>query len=82
MHGLDEKPVAEFDAPPQLPAAALAWADLTSSPGGQPWDPERRVAEPLDRYTPGSPVHEATQASLPALRESVRDIEDLLHHRR
>jgi hypothetical protein len=82
MYGLDEELVAEFDAPPRRPAAALAWADLTSSPTGELWDPERRLADILDRYPPGSLVHEATRASLPALRASVRDIEDLLHDRR
>jgi hypothetical protein len=82
MYGLDGELMAEFDAPPQRPAAVLAWADLTSSPRGQRWDPERRLADILDRYPPGSLVHEATRASLPALRGSVRDIEDLLHDRR
>ena len=81
MHGLDEELMAEFVAPPQRPAAALAWADLTSSPSGQRWDPERRFADILDRYPPGSLVHEATRASLPSLRASVRDIEDSLHNR-
>lgn len=82
LYGLDDELIAEFDAPPQLPAAVLAWADLTSSPRGQLWDPERRLAEILDRYPSGSLVHEATQASLPALRASVQRIEDLLHDRR
>jgi hypothetical protein len=82
IYGLDEELMAEFDAPPQRPAAALAWADLTSSPSGQCWDPERRFADILDRYPPGSLVHEATRASLPALRASVRDIQDLLDDRR
>jgi hypothetical protein len=78
MYGLDEELMAEFDAPPQRPAAALAWADLTSSPSGQRWDPERRLVDILDRYPRGSVVHKATRASLPALRAAVRDIEDLL----
>ena len=77
-HGLDEELSAEFERPPGLAAAALAWADLTSSPRGQRWDSERRLADILMRYPPGSIVHEATLASLPALRRAARIIEDLL----
>jgi len=78
LYGLDEELAAEFDRPPRLAAAALAWADLTSSPNGERWDAERRLADILDRYPPRSIVHQATRASLPALRESVREIEELL----
>ena len=78
LYGLDEELTSEFDRPPRLAAAALAWADLTSSPNGERWDAERRLADILDRYPPGSIVHQATRASLPALRESVREIEELL----
>jgi hypothetical protein len=78
LYGLDEELASEFDRPPRLAAAALAWADLTSSPNGERWDAERRLADILDRYPPRSIVHQATRASLPALRESVREIEELL----
>ena len=78
LYGLDEELASEFDRPPRLAAAALAWADVTSSPSGERWDAERRLADILDRYPPGSIVHQATRASLPALRESVREIEELL----
>ncbi|MGB0096252.1 MAG: HD domain-containing protein [Solirubrobacteraceae bacterium] len=78
LDGLDEELASEFDRPPRLAAAALAWADLTSSPNGERWDAERRLADILDRYPPGSIVHQATRASLPALRESGREIEELL----
>jgi hypothetical protein len=77
-HGLDAELTAEFDEPAQRAAAALAWADLTTSPTGERWDAERRLADILRRYPPGSIVHEATRASLPALRRAVRTIEDLL----
>jgi hypothetical protein len=78
LYGLDKELAAEFVPPPPLASAALAWADLTSSPTGERWDAERRLADILDRYPPGSIVHEATRASLPALRAAVRKIEDLL----
>jgi hypothetical protein len=82
-YGLDVDLAAEFDRPPGIAAAALAWADLTSSPSGERWDANRRLAEILDRYPPGSVVHEATRASLPALHAAVEQIEGLLcgnHH--
>jgi hypothetical protein len=77
-YGLDAELVTEFDRPPRIAAAALAWADLTSSPSGERWDAERRLTEIFDRYQPGSVVHDATRASLPALRAAVRQIDHLL----
>jgi hypothetical protein len=78
LHGLAAELMAEFDPPPRLPAAALAWADLTSSPTGERWDPDRRLAEILDRYPPSSIVHQAICSSRPALRAAVREIESRL----
>jgi hypothetical protein len=82
LYGLDEDLAAEFVPPPPLASAALAWADLTTSPTGERWDAERRFADILDRYPPGSNVHEATQAALPSLRAAVRTIENLLGDQR
>jgi hypothetical protein len=78
LYGLADELVAEFDPPPRLAAAALTWADLTSSPTGEVWSAEQRVAEILDRYSAGSLVHEATRSSMPALCAAVKEIEDLL----
>jgi len=75
---LDTALFEEFGRPAPLAAAALAWADLTTSPHGEPWSAERRLADILCRYPPGSMVHEATRASLPELRGAVRTIENLL----
>jgi hypothetical protein len=77
-YGLDAALSEEFGRPAPLAAAALAWADLTTSPHGEPWSAERRLAEILRRYPPGSIVHEATRASLPQLRGAVHTIENLL----
>jgi hypothetical protein len=77
-YGLDAALSDEFGQPAPLAAAALAWADLTTSPHGERWSAETRLADILCRYPPGSIVHEATRASLPALRRAVRTIEDLL----
>jgi len=70
-YGLDRQLAAEFDRPAPLAAAALAWADLTSSPSGERWDAERRLADILRRYPSGSIVHEATRVTLPVLRRAV-----------
>jgi hypothetical protein len=78
LHGLAADLTAEFDPPPRLAADALAWADLTSSPNGERWDPERRIADILDRYPPGSIVHEAIRSSHPGLLAAVRKIESRL----
>lgn len=82
LYGLATALAAEFDPPPPLVASALAWADLTSSPKGEPWDAERRIAEILDRYPPGSIPHDATRASAARLRAAISQIEDLLWERR
>jgi hypothetical protein len=76
--GLDEELKTDFDRPPRRASAALAWADLTSSPGGRRWDVEQRLAEIFERYPPGSLVHDAVRASLPALRTAVQQVEELL----
>ena len=81
LYGLATELAAEFEPPPPLAASALAWADLTASPNGERWDADWRLAEILERYPPGSVVHEATRTSLPALRVSVQHVEDLLHDR-
>ena len=78
LSGLATDLAAEFDPPPLLAASALAWADLTSSPSGERWDAERRLAEILDRYPHGSVVHEATRAAASRLREAITRIEGLL----
>ena len=78
LHGLAAELAAEFDPPLRLAAAALAWADLTSSPTGERWDPDRRIADILERYPRGSIVHQAIRSSRPALRAAVREIENRL----
>ena len=70
--------VAEFPSPPELAQAALAWADLTSSPDGQCCLATDRVAEILSRYPPESVVHRATSANLPDLVMDVLLIETKL----
>ena len=67
---------AEFPAPPELAQAALAWADLTSSPTGGCCNATDRLAEIQSRYSPGSVVHRSISANLPSLLADVARIEE------
>lgn len=69
---------AEFPPPPDVVKAALAWADLTSSPAGELCAAEDRIAEILSRHAPESVVHRATSANLPDLLTDVLMIENLI----
>jgi hypothetical protein len=75
LRGLYQDLTAEFERPPPLAAAALTWADLTSSPCGEVWMLERRLADILERHPADSTVHRATVAALPALRSAAAEIE-------
>ncbi len=77
LRGLDEELAGEFEPAPELPAAALTWADLTSSPGGERCSFEVRLADILDRYSHG-PVRQAAEANESAWRYDVTTIERLL----
>jgi hypothetical protein len=78
FHGLDHDLLAEFDSPPPLAAAVLVWADLTSSPGGEPCDVTDRLAEILERYPAESVVHRAILEASPALLRAASEIESRL----
>lgn len=66
------KPYAdEFARPPDSVLAVLNWADLTSSPDGVECGAEDRLQRILDRYPPGSVVHEVTRASWSLLMADV-----------
>ena len=67
MRGLHGVLADDFASPPSEPAAALAWADLTSSPVGERCSAEERLAEILGRYPPDSIVHRTVAASREAL---------------
>jgi hypothetical protein len=68
--GLVEE-LAEF-APEDGPLLdALAYADMTTGPAGQPVDLEERLAEILERYPTDDPVHRAVRRSHRVLREAV-----------
>jgi hypothetical protein len=76
--GLEDELRAEFASPPPSALDALTWADLTSSPAGEPVSPEARLDEILNRYEPGSAVHRAIVAGREDLLESTNRIEQLI----
>ena len=50
---------------------ALTYADMTIGPAGQRLDFDARIAEILERYPPGHPVHRAISRSRPTLAAAV-----------
>ena len=79
--GLEDELRAEFAPPPASALDALTWADLTSSPTGNPISPEVRLTEILDRYESGSAVNRAIVAGWKELLESTERVEHLLEGR-
>jgi hypothetical protein len=74
LRGLDHALAREFDAPPTLAAAAITWADLTSSPRGEPCTVGERLADILRRYPPESIIHRAIAEASPMLWEAATEI--------
>jgi hypothetical protein len=75
LRGLLHLLADEFPTPPTDVAAALAWADLTSSPSGARCSAEERVDEILCRYEADSIVHRAVTASRDSLLSTAKDTE-------
>jgi hypothetical protein len=71
---LGDELVAAFEPPPTLAAAALTWADLTSSPAGELCTADDRIADILRRYPADSIVHRAIADATPRLREAADEI--------
>ena len=67
--------LAEFPPEDSIVADALTFADMTTSPTGDPVTVEERLAEILERYPPTDPVHQAITESAPLLRAAVARVE-------
>lgn len=80
MRGLDDTLSAEFDEPPALPAAVLAWADLTTSATGETCTIRERIDDIFARYPAGSVVHEAIAAAETELLRTAKQVERLLEN--
>ncbi|WP_037042377.1 HD domain-containing protein [Pseudonocardia halophobica] len=67
--------LGEFPFPDGPLLDALALADLTTGPSGEPLTYDDRIAEILRRYPADYPVHQAWLEAEPVLRESVQRAE-------
>lgn len=74
QRGLGDE-LAEFPFPDGPMLDALALADLTIGPAGEPLTYDERIAEILRRYPEDDPVHQAWLEAEPVLRESVQRAE-------
>lgn len=63
--------LSEFPVPPEELLDVVTFADLTTSPTGEPIDAADRIAEILGRYSADDPVHRAVTASAPSLLATV-----------
>jgi hypothetical protein len=75
LRGLADVLAEEFAPPVPHAAAALAWADLTSSPAGVEWTADRRVADILRRHPADSVVHRSVVEALPDLWATIKQVE-------
>ena len=69
---------SEFPRPPDEARAALAWADLTSSPTGKRCTATDRISGILKRYPEDSVVHRATLANRSQLEDDVAWVKEKL----
>ena len=60
-----------FEPPPADVLDVVTFADMTTSPSGEPIDAQDRVDEILTRYAPDDPVFEAVSSSTPQLLAAV-----------
>lgn len=67
-----------FAPPPRDVLDIVTYADMTTSPTGEPITPEDRVLEILSRYDESDPVHEAVSRSAPELLAAVARVEERL----
>lgn len=69
VRGLSDQLVHEFSRPDAASLRVLTWADMTSSPSGDPCGIDDRIAEILARYPADSPAARAMTASRTELTE-------------
>ena len=69
---LEDQLAAEFPPVDGMLADALTYADMTTSPDGEPVEVEARLAEILSRYGDGDLVAESIREASPFIIQSVR----------
>jgi len=72
--GLSEQLASEFPPVEGLLSHAITYADMTTTPDGEPTEVEVRLAEILARYGDGDLVAESIREASPLIIESVRVI--------
>ncbi|AGL16083.1 HD domain-containing protein [Actinoplanes sp. N902-109] len=72
--GLSAELANEFPPVKGLAAHAITYADMTTTPDGEPVAVDRRLAEILERYGDGDLVAESIREASPLITESVRII--------
>ncbi|MBW6432404.1 HD domain-containing protein [Actinoplanes hulinensis] len=75
--GLAAEMKDEFPAVGGLPAHAMVYSDMTTSPDGDPVEVEKRLQEIAARYAPGSVVADSIAEVGPRIVHSVRVITGL-----
>jgi putative nucleotidyltransferase with HDIG domain len=70
--GLSDQLMSEFPAVEGLLADAITYADMTTTPDGEPVEAEQRLAEILSRYGDGDLVAESIREASPLIVNSVR----------
>jgi len=76
--GLADELAAEFAPPDGALADAVTYADMTTSPDGDPVDVATRLAEILTRYPPEDVVHRSIAAARGEITAAVRRVEAAL----
>jgi hypothetical protein len=76
--GLSDQLASEFAPVEGLLADALTYADMTTTPVGEPTEVEQRLAEILARYGDGDLVAESIREASPLIIDAVRSIEAAL----
>ncbi|BCJ50426.1 metal-dependent phosphohydrolase, HD subdomain protein [Actinoplanes sp. NBRC 14428] len=79
--GLSDQLAAEFPPVEGLASHAITYADMTTTPAGEPTDVEPRLAEILARYGDGDVVAESIREASPLIIDSVRVITAALQKR-
>lgn len=76
--GLAEELAREFPSIDGLASHAITYADMTTTPDGEPVEVERRLAEILSRYGDGDLVAESIREASPLIIKSVETIKAAL----
>ena len=76
--GLAEQLVSEFPPVEGLLPDAITYADMTTTPDGEPVEVEQRLAEILSRYGDGDLVAESIREASPLIIGSVQRVSALL----